>query len=144
MHTTQNASAVTYASGISSRHAGALALPAALGSARNRPAIRLRGLRLRRTGREALVLGVLRTDEGRQRESFRDAHCVHRHEAVDPGFAAGIESDPIKAVTYSAPVCAKEPVQPKCGSGRSLSIRQLDRLSSRGGDGNVGEVQIIK
>ena len=44
-HRTQNAAAVADAAGISGRHAGTLALPAAFGSARNRPGIRLRRTR---------------------------------------------------------------------------------------------------
>ena len=98
-------------------------LPAAFRSAGNRPTVRLSGLR--RTGNQTLVLRVLRTDETSQRESFRKAQCVHREKAMDPGFAAGIEGDPLETVAYAAPVSAKDPVQPEGRPGRGLRIRQL-------------------
>ena len=45
---------------------------------------------------------------------------------MHPGFAAGIEGDPIETVADAAPVSAKNPVQPEGGAGRGLRIRQLE------------------
>src|ERR1035437_6767011 len=132
---TQKAAAVADAARISRGQTGTLILPAAVHSTGNRPIIRSK-LRPDRTK----VLRILRTDETSQRKSFRKVQCVHRKEAMNPGFAAGIEGHAVETVAGAAPVSAKDPVQPKCRSGRGLRIRQL-KLSVRGA---VAEMQIIE
>src|SRR5271156_723262 len=99
-----------------------LVSPATLGPASDRPATRLSAQN--RTGNHALVLRVLRTDEARQRNPFRNTASVDGEETMNLGFtAAGIERDPIKTVAQAAPVWAKDPVQPESGAGRRLRIR---------------------
>src|SRR5271157_5091015 len=129
---TQNTSAVADASRVSRGHAGMLVLPAAFHSPANRPIIRLS--KLQPTGSQTLVLRVLRADEASQRESGRKVQSIHCEEALDPGFTAGVEGDPIETVAYAAPVSAKDPVQPEGRPGRGLRIRQ------RSSCGDVGEM----
>src|SRR5208282_997356 len=133
--TRKKTAAVADATGVSGGNAGMLALPAAFSSAANRPTVGLSELRrgnqtliLRelRRGNETLILRVLGTDEASQRESFREAQCIHRKEAVDVRFvAAGIRGNLVENVAYATPVSGKDPVQPERRAGHSLRIRQL-------------------
>ena len=133
-HGTENATTIADHARVTDRGPRILVSPAKLRPAADRPVIGLR--RGQCSGDETLVFGILRTDKTCEGEALRKVQGIDRIKTVYTGFSAGIEGNPLEAISDASPISGKKLMEPEGRPSRCLRVRQL-RLP-----GNVAETGI--